>query len=588
MNILQFLSPRRGPRVTDGPVRIEGMGKRALETGRNRLVVTGTVFALAFLGVGGRLVGLTVDGGAEIDRLAAKVPERAAVTAPRAAGIQRADIVDRNGVLLATSLPTARLYADPSDVLDPQSAADRLATVLPQLDRDELVAKMAGPGRFVWLSRSLTPRQQYEVNRLGIPGIGFRRGERRVYPQGRLASHVLGLTDIDGVGIAGAERQFEPLLRDAGQPLRLSLDLRVQAAATEELAAAVTEFEALGGAAVVMDVRTSELLAMVSLPDFDPNVPTGTTGVAGFNRATKGVYEMGSTFKLFTTAMALDSGVVDLGARYDATKPLRVARFTINDYHAENRWLTVPEILVHSSNIGSARMALDVGTDVQQRYLSALGLLDTPTVELPEVARPLTPATWRDINTMTIGFGHGIAVSPLQMVSAVASLVNGGVLRPATIVRRDPGDVPEGDRVIDARVSEQMRALMRLVVAEGTGSQADVPGYLVGGKTGTAEKQGAGGYMRRALISSFVGTFPVSDPRYVVLALVDEPHGNKRTFGYATGGWTAAPVVGRLIARMAPMVGLPPQPEEAGPDGGTLVTMEGGPQPVHAAHVVAD
>ena len=581
-------SPAAAAQAPAGPVRLDGTRKRALETGRNRLVVTGLVFAMAFFGIGGRLIGLTIDGGAETDRIAATRPEPAAVSDARAAGIQRADIVDRNGVVLATSLPTARVYADPQDVLDPLEAANRLVAVLPDLDRDLLVERMSDSGRFVWLTGSLTPRQQHEVNRLGIPGIGFLRGEQRVYPHGRLAAHVLGLTDIDGIGIAGVERKFEPMLRDAGAPLRLSLDMRVQAAVTEELGAAVEEFHALGGTALVLDVHSAEILAMASLPDFDPNLPKTMVDDSGFNRATKGVYEMGSTFKLFTVAMALDSGTADLSARYDATKPLRVARFTISDYHPEKRWLSVPEVLVHSSNIGAARMAMDVGTPMQKAYLSALGLLDEPTIELPEIGRPLVPATWRDISTMTIGFGHGIAVSPLQMVSAVGAVVNGGILRPATIVAREPGQFPEGDRVFTQETSREMRALMRLVVEEGTGSKADVPGYLVGGKTGTAEKQGNGGYRRKALLSSFIAAFPVNDPRYIVLVIVDEPRGNKKTFGFATAGWTAAPVVGRVIARMAPLVGLPPQPViDRKDDGLRMVNGEGG-HVVRANHVVVE
>lgn len=571
------------------PVRFDGARKRALETGRNRLVITGLVFALAFVGIGGRLIALTVDGGGKIDRVVIVQPETALASLPHGAGIQRADIVDRNGILLASSLPTVRVFADPKDVLDPAEAADRLVAILPELDRDTLMKRMTESSRFVWLTGILTPRQQYEVNRLGIPGIGFKRGERRVYPHGRLAAHVLGLTDIDGTGIAGVEQSFEPLLREAGEPLRLSLDIRVQAVVAEELAVSMSEFGALGGAALIMDANTAEILAMVSLPDFDPNNPNSIAGDAGFNRATKGVYEMGSTFKLFTAAMALDSGSADLTARYDATQPLQVARFTISDYHAENRWLSLPEILIHSSNIGAAQIAMDVGTDSQKSYLSAFGLLDTPTVELPEIGRPLVPVTWRDINTMTIGFGHGIAVSPLQMVSAVSALVNGGTLRPASIVTPETGDLPEGDAVISSETSRKMRALMRLVVEKGSGSKADVPGYLVGGKTGTAEKHGVGGYQRRALLSSFIAAFPMNKPRYVVFAMLDEPHGTDKTFGYATAGWTAAPVVRRVVSRIAPLVGMPPQ-LMAGDrkDGGKrMVAMEGG-QVVRANHVVVE
>ena len=554
------------PRDVDAPsqpVHIEGAHKRALEIGRNRLVITGVFFALAFACIGVRLIGLTILDGVEGDRLAATAPEPATELVPRAAGIGRADIVDRNGIILATSLPTAALYADPREVLDPNGAAVELAKVLPDASHAELLAKLTGPGRFVWLSRSLTPSQQHAVNRLGIPGVRFQRNERRVYPFGNVVAHIMGVTDIDGRGIAGMERQFESLLREAGPALQLSLDARLQSVLHQELAATVAEFRALGGAGIVMDVATGEIVAMVSLPDFDPNVgmplvASGAVSEAGFNRATKGVYEMGSTFKLFNTAMALDSGTAGLGDRYDARSPIRIARFTISDFHGKNSWLTVPEILIHSSNIGSAKMALDIGGSTQQAYLGALGLLKTPAIELPEIGHPLVPARWRDINTMTIAYGHGIAVSPLQMVSAVSALVNGGTLHRATLLKRAPGEVPDGDRVISARTSAQMRALMRKVVREGTGSKAEVPGYLVGGKTGTAEKQMAGGYKRTALISSFIGAFPLNRPRYVVMALIDEPHGNKKSFGYATAGWTAAPMVARLVARMSPLLGLAP------------------------------
>jgi cell division protein FtsI (penicillin-binding protein 3) len=545
------------------PVHMEGIHKRALETGRNRLVVTGIFFAVAFSCIGARLIGLTLQGGTESDRLAVAAPEPASVLVPRAAGIGRADIVDRNGIVLATSLPTAELYADPHDIIDPQGAASELAKVLPDTNRDELLAKLSSPSRFVWLSRSLTPSQQYDVNKLGIPGIRFQRNERRIYPHGNVVSHVLGVTDIDGRGIAGVERQFESTLSQAGAPLQLSLDVRIQAILHQELTAAVAEFNALGGAGLVMDVATGEVIAMVSLPDFDPNVgmptgPAGTVSEAGFNRATKGVYEMGSTFKLFNTAMVLDSGSATVNDRFDARFPIHISRFTITDYHGKNSWLSIPEILIYSSNIGSAKMALGAGIANQQAYLGAFGMLKAPTLELPEIGRPLVPAHWREINSMTIAYGHGMAVSPLQMVTGVSAVVNGGILHPATLLKRD-ADVPvSGKRVITERTSTLMRAMMRMVVREGTGTKGDVPGYLVGGKTGTAEKQFSGVYKHNALVSSFIAAFPLNRPRYVVMSLIDEPHGNKKSFGFATAGWTATPVVGHLIARMAPLVGLAP------------------------------
>jgi cell division protein FtsI (penicillin-binding protein 3) len=536
-------------------VRLDGVRKQALETGRNRLLVTGVVFTLAFTAIAGRLVGLTVlDPGGEpaVARTIQEPP------------MERANILDRNGVILATSLPTASLYADPRDIVDAENVADRLVRILPELEHAPLVAKLRAKNRFVWIKRNLTPKQQYAVNRLGLPGLIFEPTARRVYPHGRAAAHILGFTDVDGQGIAGVERQFDGLLR-GGDALALSIDVRVQAILREELLAAMREFSAVGAAGLVLDADSGETLALVSLPDFDPNRPLTARGRAGFNRATKSVYEMGSTFKLFTTAMALDSGTVSLRDGYDATKPIRVSRYTIADYHGKNRWLSVPEILVYSSNIGAARMAMDVGTRDQRSYLRGLGLLRPAVIELPEVATPLMPSRWRNINTMTIGYGHGIAVTPVQVADAVATLVNGGIRYPATVLKRAPADRGPGQRVLSARTSEQMRRLMRLVVRRGTGRKAETPGYRIGGKTGTAEKQTGGQYRTDALISSFVGAFPIDRPRYVVMALLDEPRGTAHTNDYATGGWVAAPLVGRVVRRMAPLVGIPPAVDDEEP-----------------------
>ena len=547
-----------------GARRIEGIRKQAIETGRNRLLVTSVVIAMAFTGIGVRLVDLTVfKAGGE--------PKVAHIDQSPAAPVGRADIVDRNGILLATSLPTASLYADPASVLNAEEAADKLIQVLPSLERGDVLAKIKSKGRFVWISRNLTPKQQYQVNRLGLPGFGFQRGERRVYPHGRLAAHVLGLTDVDGNGIAGMEMRFDQTLR-AGNRLELALDLRIQAMLRQELAATMREFRALGATGLVLDADSGEFVAMVSLPDFDPNDPATAGGDSAFNRAAKGVYEMGSTFKLFTVAMALDSGTVSLESGYDASQPIQVSRFTIRDFHAKNRWLTVPEIIVYSSNIGAAKMAVDVGTRAQKDYLGRLGLLKPAAIELPEVGKPLTPRRWREINTMTIAYGHGIAVSPVQLTSGVAALVNGGTFVPSTLLKRRPGAPNPGRRVLSAETSEQIRGLMRLVVQTGTGRKAAVRGYAVGGKTGTADKLAGGGYRKNAIISSFVGAFPIDDPRYVVLVLIDEPKGNKRTFNYATGGWVAAPAVGRIVNRMATLIGMAPKRKpEADPGQGLVI-----------------
>ena len=533
--------------------QIEGLRKQTLEMGRNRLLVTGMVISMAFAGVAGRLVDLAVfEGGYE--------PKGTHAATAGVSTSGRASIVDRNGMILATSLPTVSMYADPVSVLDAGEAAAKIAEAMPELSHDELFERLSGPGRFVWLARNLTPKQHYRVNRLGLPGISFQSGERRVYPHGAVASHILGLTDVDGNGAAGVENRFDRMLRAADRPLRLSIDLRVQSVLHDELSAAMADFKAIGAAGLVMDVNTGELLAMVSLPDYDPNSPALMSKDAAFNRAAKGVYEMGSTFKLFTAAMALDSGTIDVSGGYDASQPIHVARFTISDYHAKNRWLSVPEIILHSSNIGAAKMAIDVGGKNQQEYLDRFGLLKPAALELPEVGSPLTPDVWRPINTMTISYGHGISVSPVQLAAGVASLVNGGIYRRPTIMKVEPNKPHEAKRVISEETSKLMRGLMRLVVTRGTGRKAQVRGYLVGGKTGTAEKSSRRGYSKSAKLSSFVGAFPMDAPRYVVLALLDEPIGNKSTFNYATGGWVAAPVVGKVISRVGPMVGILPEP----------------------------
>jgi len=312
----------------------------------------------------------------------------------------------------------------------------------------------------------------------------------------------------------------------------------------------------------VLDVHSAEIVAMVSLPDFDPNRPGALPVETRFNRNTLGVYEMGSTFKIFTLAMALDAGTTSFGGGYDATEPLRIGRFTIRDDHAQKRWLSTPEIFMHSSNIASARMALDVGSAGQRAFFSKLGFLKPTPIELPEVGQPMAPHPWRPINVMTIAFGHGMAVTPLHLANGVATMVNGGILRQPTLLKRPEPTIP-GERVISAKTSDQMRRLMRLVVERGTGKKAVAPGYVVGGKTGTAEKVGNGGYRRKALLSSFIGAFPMHNPRYVVLVSVDEPKGNKKSFGFATAGWVAAPAFGRIVQRIAPVLGVSPTHEDA-------------------------
>ena len=523
------------------------------EASRNRVVAVAVGFALAFAVLAGRLVELTLlEPGSE---------PRFSAASGRITH-ERADIVDRNGTLLAANLRTASVYADPQRVIDPITAADNLAAIISGLDRAEVYAKLTSKRRFVWIKRGLSPADQNAVHQLGVPGIAFQIEQRRLYPHGPLAGHVLGFTGIDNRGLAGVERSFDdrlsvPSRQEAG-PLELSIDHRVQFILEQEVATAHQQFKAQGAVGLITDVITGEVLGLASLPNFDPNDAGAASANSLFNRATLGTYEMGSTFKAFTVAMALDAGVADLQSRYDATRPLRVARFTIRDFHAKKRWLSVREVFIHSSNIGAAKIAMDVGTKRQQAYLRAFGMLSPEPIELPEVGAPIVPRRWRDISTMTIGFGHGLAVSPIQLAGGIGALVNGGVRVPLTLLKRDPdADIP-GRRVVTPRVSSQMRKLLRMVVEEGTGGRAEVSGYAVGGKTGSAEKSGKRGYRRKALISSFVGAFPIAAPRYLVLVMLDEPAGTKQTFGYATGGWTAAPTVGRIVERIAPLLGVEP------------------------------
>ena len=523
---------------------------RSVEIGRTRLVVASVLFSIGFLLVAGRLVEAMVIGPALAPP--AEPVEETSATA------RRGDIVDRNGLLLATSVVTKSLYANPSEILDVESATAALMAVLPELDAASIRERLSRDRQFIWLERNLTPSEYLAVHRLGVPGFYFLDEPRRIYPQGSLTSHIVGITDVDGHGLGGVEQSFDDVLLAGEGAVTLSVDLRVQHILREELAAGAEEFQAIGASGVVLDVNSGEVLAMVSLPDFDPNHPGDAEEIARFNRNTLGVYEMGSVFKVFNTAMALDAGLANPNSVYDASHPLQIGRFTINDFHPKWRPLTVAEILLYSSNIGSALIARNAGAERQEAFMRQLGMLERSPVELPEVGAPIVPSPWRDVNVLTIAFGHGLAVSPLQVVSGFAAMANGGNLIPATLVRQEEGAEIAGRRVISETTSLMMRRLMRMVVDQGSG-RADAEGYEVGGKTGTAEKaRGRSGYNENALLSSFIGVFPMHDPQYVVLVTLDEPQGNEETYGYATGGWVSAPVVSRVVGRIGPLLSVAP------------------------------
>ena len=537
-------------------MRIDGDRKRAIEVGRGRLLLTAAVLSAAFVAIGVRLFDVTVlQAGVEPRDLPPTQIARGAAA--------KTEITDRNGVVLAVSLGTAALYANTAWIADADATLEALSKVLPDLDRGRISERLRIPKRYVSLRRHLTPNEQYAILRLGMPGLVLEPDQRRVYPMGSLAAHVVGFSDPDGKGLAGIERQFDVKLREGSGSLSLSVDIRVQHVLRNELFRAMTEHSAAGAAGIVLDTANGEVLAMVSLPDFDPNRAHSANAEFRFNRATLGIYEMGSTFKILSTALALDSGAVTLSDRIDATRPIRVARYKISDFHAKARVLTVPEVFIYSSNIGAAKLGLAVGGKRMRHFLADLGMFRKTPVEISENGRPLYPRRWREINTMTVAFGHGVAVSPLHLTSAVAAVVNGGTLHPPTLLKREPQAGPEGKRVLSRATSDKMRRLMRLVVVEGTGSKAAAAGYLVGGKTGTAEQAGRGGYRKKRLLSSFIAAFPMHRPRYVVLALLDQPRGTRKTHGYATGGWVAAPVVGKTVARIGPLLGVKPVDEQS-------------------------
>ena len=490
---------------------------------------------------------------------------------PDAVATARPDILDRNGQILATDVKTPSLFAEPRKIIDVDEAIELLTAVLPDLDTNELRERLSSKRGFVWLRREITPEQQQEIHRLGIPGIGFLTENKRVYPNGPVVSHEIGHVNIDNQGIAGIEKWLDgqglAALHLAGlatdrlqKPVELSLDLRVQFALREELIAAREKYKAIATSGIITDVNTGEIVALVSEPDYDPNNPREANDPTRINRLTTGVYEMGSTFKALTLAMALDSGKVSLASTYDARVPLRYGKFEIHDFHAEKRFLSVPEIFTYSSNIGAARMALAVGVEAHRAFLQKLGQLDRLRTELPESAEPLVPKHWGELNTVTIAFGHGLSVAPLQAVMGISALVNGGKLIPPTFLKRNRAEADQlALRVIKPETADKMRYLMRLNVEKGTATRADVAGYYVGGKTGTSEKVVGGRYSKTKVLTSFTAILPADKPRYQLLIMIDEPQGLPETKGFTTSGWNAVPVGAKVIERVAPLLDIPPR-----------------------------
>jgi cell division protein FtsI (penicillin-binding protein 3) len=523
--------------------------------GRKRFRLICLALALSFVIIGGRLVTL---GFAATDPSSGGLYDISST-------VHRPDIFDRKGTLLATDIKSATLYADPARVIDRDELVEQVTGVLPDVDAAELLEKLKQGRRFVSIKRELSPKQQAEVHELGVPGLGFVEEYRRVYPVGSTACHVVGHVDTDNRGLAGIEKFIDenPQLSMAsvsGESVTLSLDLGVQHVLHEELAAAMSSYQAKAAAGIVIDAHSGEVVGLASLPDYDPNHREQALDKDRLNRINSGAYEMGSVFKTFTLASALDAGTVNLRSSYDASSPIHVASFTIDDFHGKKRRLTVPEIFIYSSNIGAAKMALDLGGERQRAYLTKLGLLTRETTELGEAASPIVPARWEKLTTMTVAFGHGLSVTPLQLASAMVPLVNGGIAVPITFLPRSREEgMSVGTRVLKRETSEAMLSLLRLNVLKGTGKRAEVEGFRVGGKTGTAEKVVGRHYSTSALLTSFLSVFPTDAPEYVVLVMLDEPQRVAETHHEATAGLNAAPTVGHIIKRIAPILGVAPK-----------------------------
>ncbi len=520
---------------------------------KRRIVLVAGCMAIAFIMVLLHLAHMSIVAQS-VERKPARLNASAPAYLP-----ERANIVDRTGKLLVANIVTYSVYADPKHILDAPAALRQLKTVLPNLETAKLLKPLSDKRRrFLWIKRNLTPSLYQRINSLGIPGIEFKREERRLYPGGNLAAHVLGYTDVDAQGLGGIEAGMNTRLQNDKTPLALSIDTRIQHILADELEKSRAYFNGIGALGMILDIKTGEILAMVSLPDFDPNDAGKADSNARFNRATLGVYEMGSTIKIFTTAMALDSGVTDMKGQFDATNPIRVGRFTIDDYKGKHRWLSVPEIFMFSSNIGSVKMAEAVGIEGHRAFISKIGLTRPMRLELAENGSPIVPRVWHAVTSMTISFGHSISVNAVQLCGATAGILNGGLFYPPTLLK-DGNRHKTPIRLVSEQTSLDMRKLMRLTVTHGTGSKSEVTGYFPGGKTGTAEKSSASGYKKKALLSSFIAAYPMYDPQYLIFAMVDEPQGRRETGGYATGGWVSAPVVARVIERISPLLGQLPK-----------------------------
>lgn len=549
--------------IATGRVQLANVRQRSLVTAKVRVLWVLLLFVFATLTA---LVRIGQLGVFE------QTPERASLA--EALLPPRGEITDRNGVPLARAFPSYSLWFNPKAlgegglplVKTPEEVAKALVAIWPDADYNDILSRLKA-GKPSYLRRRVLPEEANKVFALGEPALEFPRENQRYYPQGSLAAHVLGFVDKDGNGHVGMEQVLEKRLLDPAQrgtPVQLAIDARVQGALEDELGRGMMESNAKGAAGIILDADSGEVVALASLPSFNPNRSDLAYNDLVFNRVSNQVYELGSVMKPITIAAAIDAGVVtNMATRYPAG-PLSIAGFTIHDSHNFGASLNVPEALIHSSNVVTAQVADKLGGPALKRTMMALGMNERPTIELPARGFPLFPrgtdkaGDWARITTMTVSYGHGMAVTPLHLASAYAALVNGGIWRPATLFKVDPANIPAGRRVFSASASARMRQLLRLIVQDGTGRKADAPGFRVGGKTGSAEKPGTGGYRRTSLIATFAAAFPMDKPRYVVVAMLDEPQGTQATSGQRTAAWNAAPVVGRVVPRVGPLLGVVP------------------------------
>ncbi|MCG2644162.1 penicillin-binding protein [Bradyrhizobium sp. CCBAU 11434] len=529
---------------------------------RARVGLAMVAFAMVYALIGSRLVMFAIGADAHSARRAAS--QEVVATA-------RPDIVDRNGAILATDVKAASMFGEPRRIIDKDEAIELLTATVPDLDETEVRERLSSRKGFVWLKREITAKQQQDIHKLGIPGIGFLRENKRVYPTGNEVAHLIGLVNIDNQGIAGMEKWLDNQgladLHRAGfatdrlqKPVELSVDLRVEHALRDELLKAKEKFHTKAASGLVTNVNTGEIIAMVSVPDFDPNNPKEAHDPDRINRLTTGVYEMGSTFKAFTLAMALDTGKYGLDSMWDARGPLHYGKFAIHDDEPKGRFLNMKEVFTFSSNVGAARIALSQGVEAHKAFLRKMGQLERLRTELPESASPIVPKRWGDLNTITIAFGHGMAVAPLQAVMGVSALANGGLLIPPTFLKRTEEEARAiAKRVIKPETSDKMRFLMRLNAEIGTAKKANVPGYYIGGKTGTAEKVVNGRYAKKKVLTAFTAILPADKPKYQLLIMLDEPQPLKETYGFITSGWNAVPTAGNVITRIGPLLGIEPR-----------------------------